>query len=221
MKTCNSCHESKPENGFYVNTKNPYRLSAKCKDCMAAGRAERRNETRLHGPKVILIEKWCSRCKITKSVEEFTASLASKDGFASWCRQCGNIATLASSRKSHQQNPKLAKAREMLTRARARAKSLNLACDIDIDWLSENLPDTCPALGIPINYRNRDVLRDDSPSLDRYVPELGYTKDNCFVISDLANKIKNSATSKQVRNVAQWMSMINDVTLWISLDENV
>jgi hypothetical protein len=46
---------------------------------------------------------------------------------------------------------------------------------------------------------------DSSPSLDRFYPERGYVAGNCFVISSLANRIKNNATAPQVAQVAVWM----------------
>jgi hypothetical protein len=46
---------------------------------------------------------------------------------------------------------------------------------------------------------------DSSPSLDRFYPERGYVAGNCFVISSLANRIKNNATPLQVAQVAAWV----------------
>jgi hypothetical protein len=51
---------------------------------------------------------------------------------------------------------------------------------------------------------------DSSPSLDRFYPERGYVAGNCFVISSLANRIKNNATSPQVAQVATWMKQTEE-----------
>jgi hypothetical protein len=49
------------------------------------------------------------------------------------------------------------------------------------------------------------VSGDTSPTVDRLRPELGYIPGNVIVISHLANRIKSTASSMQVLQVAQWM----------------
>ena len=46
---------------------------------------------------------------------------------------------------------------------------------------------------------------DDSPSIDRLIPELGYIKGNVNVISLRANIIKNNATKDELIKIANWM----------------
>ena len=41
-----------------------------------------------------------------------------------------------------------------------------------------------------------------SPSIDRIIPDDGYTKDNIIVVSLIANAIKNQATPDQIQKVA-------------------
>ena len=67
------------------------------------------------------------------------------------------------------------------------------------------VPNTCPVLGIPLKL-GRGVISDNSPTLDRIRPELGYVPGNVQVISHRANNIKsNAATAAEVRQVADWM----------------
>lgn len=66
------------------------------------------------------------------------------------------------------------------------------------------LPTHCPVLGMPLHYdrgRGRGVT-DDSPSLDRITPELGYVSGNVLVISQRANRIKNDATVAELQKIA-------------------
>jgi hypothetical protein len=49
------------------------------------------------------------------------------------------------------------------------------------------------------------VMNDSSPSLDRLRPDDGYTPGNVVVVSLLANRVKQDATSAQVLAVADWM----------------
>ena len=63
----------------------------------------------------------------------------------------------------------------------------------------------CPILGIKLS-RSRfiDGPQDNSPSLDKIIPEKGYVKGNIIVISQLANRIKNDATYDEIYKVANW-----------------
>lgn len=65
------------------------------------------------------------------------------------------------------------------------------------------VPELCPALGIPL-ARARGAVSPNSPSLDRIVPELGYTRGNVAVISVRANAIKQNATPQELEAVASW-----------------
>jgi hypothetical protein len=89
----------------------------------------------------------------------------------------------------------------MVYTARQRAKRLRVPCTISVEDI--HIPDRCPALGIPII--SGAGRQNGSPSLDRIRPELGYVPGNVAVISDLANRIKQNASSAQVRAVGQWM----------------
>ena len=53
-------------------------------------------------------------------------------------------------------------------------------------------PITCPILGMPIRFNNKQ--QDDSISIDRIDSTLGYTIDNIVVISWKANRLKSNAS---------------------------
>lgn len=55
------------------------------------------------------------------------------------------------------------------------------------------IPEYCPLLGIKLD-KGCAGGSDHSPSLDRIDPTGGYTKDNIWVISMKANRLKNDAT---------------------------
>jgi hypothetical protein len=97
--------------------------------------------------------------------------------------------------------------RYLVNAARCRAKKRGL--EFTITHRDIEIPSTCPLLGIPIElgvgtgHSNRA-----SPSLDRIDNSLGYTKDNVWVISRLANTMKNSASIEELlafsKNVLQY-----------------
>lgn len=93
---------------------------------------------------------------------------------------------------------------KMYRRAKRRALERDLEFGITPDDIE--IPRVCPILGIPIySTKGRSGAFDNSPSLDRYNPDVGYTKENVWVISQLANAMKSSASEEQLKNFANWV----------------
>lgn len=96
----------------------------------------------------------------------------------------------------------------VIQNAKARAKKLNVPFDLTAEDII--IPDTCPILGIPIMRNNgKRVHSDNSPSLDRLVPALGYVKGNVHVISYRANLIKNQGTLAEHLAVVEFMKKVS------------
>jgi hypothetical protein len=97
------------------------------------------------------------------------------------------------------------KARHLLHGAKIRAKKLGLPFDLSL--ADVQIPDLCPVLGIPLR-RNAGYIgpADNSPTLDRIVPERGYVSGNVAVISFRANSIKRNATAEELMKVALWVA---------------
>ena len=102
--------------------------------------------------------------------------------------------------KHRRDNPKL----NFLVSARHRAKTDGVSFDITPDDI--DIPEFCPVLGIKLQF-NYGVggAKDNSPSIDRLIPELGYVKGNIAVISWRANRIKNNATIDEIKKVYDWI----------------
>lgn len=86
----------------------------------------------------------------------------------------------------------------MLARAKNRAKTNGF--DFDLELSDIVIPEVCPILRILL-IKGDGVIHDNSPSLDRKKADRGYTKDNVWIISHLANKIKNNAHSSDIITV--------------------
>jgi hypothetical protein len=86
---------------------------------------------------------------------------------------------------------------------KSRAKKIGVLFSLPSDWLVHNNPKVCPVLGIPLISRSED--RGNAHSIDRLIPELGYTPENCRVISNRANMIKSNASVEELRLVADWL----------------
>lgn len=87
----------------------------------------------------------------------------------------------------------------MLVRiAKRRADALGLPFDLEEGDLT--VPPVCPVLGIPL-VAGDDTGRDCSPSLDRIVPELGYTRGNVIVVSNRANRWRGNMTVEDMERL--------------------
>jgi hypothetical protein len=91
----------------------------------------------------------------------------------------------------------------LLSGARLRAKNKSVPFSIKVSDIV--VPEYCPALGIKLQI-GVGMAQKSSPTLDRFIPALGYVPGNVYVISKHANTIKNNATLEEVRMVAEWMA---------------
>lgn len=90
----------------------------------------------------------------------------------------------------------------LLNAAKARARKFQMDFDISLDDFV--LPAKCPLLGIEMKVnKGRHSVKNDSFSLDRIDSSKGYVKGNVWVISMLANNIKNNATLEDVQKLAE------------------
>lgn len=151
--------------------------------------------------------KQCNRCGCEKHVEYFSKDRSKKDGRHTICKFC-----VKQKSKTLQERQKV-NARKMAKRHRDPRISLHAAAKIrahkknipfSIEVRDIVLPEFCPILKIPLKT-NIGVVKFDSYSLDRVIPELGYTRENIWVISHLANTMKSSASIKDLVLFARWV----------------
>lgn len=90
----------------------------------------------------------------------------------------------------------------MWKEAKRRAKRDNLPFTILESEII--VPEICPVLGIKMQI-GIGSRSDNSPSLDKIIPNKGYVKDNIKVISYRANRFKSDALLEEVEKVAAYM----------------
>lgn len=91
--------------------------------------------------------------------------------------------------------------------AKYRARRRNIPFTLTLGDIT--VPERCPVLGIPLHVTpDASGGRDGSPTLDRLIPALGYTKSNIAVISYRANRIKNDSNPTELRCVADWLEKV-------------
>lgn len=83
---------------------------------------------------------------------------------------------------------------------RRRANSTSIPYNLDIDYLESIYPkdNKCPIFGIELEW-GLENGHNNSPSLDRIHPALGYVKGNVIWISMYANRLKQDHSLETLR----------------------
>lgn len=92
---------------------------------------------------------------------------------------------------------------QIVQRAKVRASKIEIPFDIASQDIL--IPEVCPALGIKLEWHDRQGGHHASPSLDRLIPEKGYVKGNVVVICKRANSIKSDASADEIEKVLMWV----------------
>jgi hypothetical protein len=104
----------------------------------------------------------------------------------------------------------------LLYSAKQRARKLSIK--FDITYKDFEIPEVCPLRGVALNV-GFGKHSDDSPTLDRKDPRLGYVKGNVWVISHKANRLKGNFTPEELRTFCENVLALDWVT-WTSVDED-
>ncbi len=142
--------------------------------------------------------KICSKCREFKDVSMFGKHSKERDGLRGVCKECRKKEAVGYYLKKDKQ-------KHLLETLRSRAKNLNVPFDLEYEDLTP--PENCPVFNVPLERIETysKASKKFSPSVDRVVPELGYTKNNIQIISNLANIMKHDATKEQLVLFAEWV----------------
>lgn len=152
------------------------------------------NPKRAKGSKTIdgQSTKCCSLCGEEKSLNLFHKSKsATQIGISNRCIKCSALSS-------------------MIKNAKQRCKTSGRELDIDVHYLY-NLTighTKCPILGIELVYGGTVSIKNNSASIDRFDTTKGYTKDNVWIISYKANRMKSDATIDEIEKVYQYMTSV-------------
>lgn len=142
--------------------------------------------------------KCCTKCKESKSLQDFGKYSRAKDGHKEVCKACRKV-------EAQQYYLQKDKQEHLLQTLRGRAKDLGVAFDLTLDDLTP--PEKCPIFGVVLNRIEpySKSSKRNSPSVDRIIPKLGYTKNNIQIVSNLANSMKQDATVDELILFARWV----------------
>jgi len=167
----------------------------------------------------------CNHCKMFKAKINFFKHKRNKANMYSFCIDCVKI-----KRKEYYDKNR----KELLKKQRATRKTREFKDKINVKKreFSKNNPlkmllrwakQKSKKYNIPFNLKEEDLVYtgkcvvfgtdlkaggenlDNSPSLDRIIPSLGYVKGNVQIVSHLANRIKNNATLEQIKLVVDYV----------------
>ena len=134
---------------------------------------------------------WKCRCDCDNFVEPNSDNLKS-----------GNTISCGCARKKHGMSG--TREDRLLRGAKGRAKKEGLPFNLTYEDVV--IPEFFPVF--PSIRLNKDVKKNrqnDSPSLDKLQPHLGYVKGNVAVVSWRANELKRNASWQELLIVAKWM----------------
>lgn len=174
--------------------------------------------------------KRCTRCNIEKTLKEYTFVSSKSNRLNSQCKKCRTEKS-ARWRKSHskryksylkrwrtknrkhayklgenwrRENPLKAKAIQLTTMARARAKEYGLPFNITSNNIFEKLSlGVCEQTKLRFEYHKDGKTNPCSPSIDRIVPKKGYVKGNIRLIVWALNAFKNRFSDDEIYPVAK------------------
>jgi hypothetical protein len=76
-----------------------------------------------------------------------------------------------------------------------------------IDRIIKNNKCQCCGKELDISYKENRKFNDNSPSIDRVIPKLGYIKNNVAILCWRCNKHKQDSTAKELRMIADFMDV--------------
>ena len=142
--------------------------------------------------------KTCTKCGETKPFSEFHVKRSNlADGHRHHCKKCQTVIDVERRCKRPFETP--------IHNSRRRAKKAGVPFDLTEEYLESIWTGVCPVFGTRFDLPGIASRSPQTPSLDKIVPHKGYIQGNVIWISDLANRIKQEATSSQIQDVATWL----------------
>ena len=166
--------------------------------------------------------KKCSVCFEEKEISNFdkySKNFSYGDGHKGFCKDCRR----KRARKSYNKNKEYRRAcarkgGKSWTPEKPRKRGPNRMCTqcmksarnigVPFSLTPEDIviPEKCPVLDIPLEFSKDRKRKDNTPSVDRLIPELGYVSENIRVISWKANQLKNDMSLEQCKKMYEFFS---------------
>ena len=148
------------------------------------------------------MSKKCGCCQQELDESCFHYDAQTITNLSCYCRNCMSIKAKKDYNKRKQDHN--FKVRYTLNASKARARKRDLEHTLTLEELNSLFPQdmVCPVFGFTMQWGNPKW---SSPSLDRIDSTKGYTLDNCQIISNKANKLKNDATLQELKDLVNYL----------------
>ena len=147
----------------------------------------------------------CKSCGAEKEIDDFPVRNDRSGRLRPYCKTCSNSSQRARYVSHRKNNPFL----HRCTRAKSRAKGLEVPFNLTPEYLESMWTGKCPVLKVDLNLVT-DRSDEYAAELDRFNPELGYVKGNVHWLSRKANRIKNNTSVEILENLLEWMKNVSD-----------
>lgn len=145
--------------------------------------------------------KQCQGCQQFKNKEEFPLRKDRKTStYRPYCKTCHNDISRARYKKHKRTQPFKLRA----SRIKSRASNLKVPFDLTPEYLESIWTGVCPISGVPL-LLTTDRSDENAAELDRFDPLKGYVQGNVTYISRRMNRLKNSASLKELKQIMEWM----------------
>jgi len=118
---------------------------------------------------------------------------------------------LINKKKMRKEQPFLVRCRVMRSGMVSRSKKQNLPFDneiLTVEYLQTRITNNpkCECCGKSFNHLIKDGKpNDDSPTIDKIIPSLGYVESNIAILCWRCNNLKRDANSSELSQVANWL----------------
>lgn len=189
------------ETAFPHGTHLSKKYCAACATGKEQGIRQRRREARMES----LRGHVCKECRVPLNLDvEYAANPTSRGRPRTMCEKCA-------ARKKNMSRARGVYKHDMgsaFRQIKKRCKDRNLPFDITLADLV--VPDICPVLKKPIIPASIGGVNPMMPSVDRHVPEEGYTKENIVIMSHRANSLKSNATFEEIEALYLYLKAKRD-----------
>lgn len=211
-KTCSSCKETKPVSKFYKRSDRTSGLTSKCKVCVDAVGAARKGKLKATEGRVVPKEKRCSSCHEMKPAKAFTRNAITKSGLSCSCREC------AATWFGQSRQTVTGRSKRLLRAARERARAKGVPFNLTLGWIEGRIAAGSCELTMEAFHMGKPVkgrVHAFAPSIDRIVPEKGYTKKNCRMVLAHVNLAINEFGQEAFRRLCLRYLMQSDPKLFV------
>lgn len=156
------------------------------------------------------LTKVCTKCKQTKSTDEYYKHSANKNKLQSQCKQCISLTSLQTKRNAYSTIPRYLK--QLLRNTKSQAKVNNRKVSITLDDLMElycTQKGLCKLSGIQLTRNLPEDNTEYNISIDRIDSSKQYIKDNVQLVANIINRIKTNLPQSQFISLCHLISKNN------------